>query len=88
MGRKIYVFCCLSNNRYYFSNPTNSKKTMTIFNYISDNLIDIISVLTAIVTAASAIAALTPTPADDSFIGKYIYPVVNWLALNVGKAKK
>jgi len=42
--------------------------------------------LTAIVAAASAIAALTPTPTDDSFVAK-AYKIVDWLALNVGKAK-
>ena len=36
--------------------------------------------------AASAFAALTPTPAGNSFIGK-MYKVVDWLALNIGKAK-
>jgi hypothetical protein len=46
----------------------------------------ILLVLTSIVTAASTIAALTPTPADDAFIGK-AYKVIDILALNFGKAK-
>jgi hypothetical protein len=29
---------------------------------------------------------MTPTPADDTFVGK-MYKVVDWLALNIGKAK-
>ena len=39
-----------------------------------------------IVAAASAIAALTPTPADDSFVA-HIYKVIDILAMNVGYAK-
>lgn len=39
-----------------------------------------------IVAAASAIAALTPTPADDSFVAR-VYKVIDILALNVGYAK-
>lgn len=44
------------------------------------------AVATALVTAASAIAALTPTPRDDRFLGK-IYRVIEALALNCGRAK-
>lgn len=40
----------------------------------------------AIVALASAIAAMTPTPADDTIVGR-IYRVLEWLALNVGRAK-
>ena len=47
----------------------------------------IIGALTSIVTGASALAALTPTPKDDSFIGK-LYKVIDFLALNIGKAKQ
>jgi hypothetical protein len=42
--------------------------------------------VTAVVAAASAIAALTPTPKDNNWVGK-LYKIVDWLALNVGKAK-
>ena len=45
-----------------------------------------IVVLTSIVTIASAIAAITPTPADDAITGR-LYKIVDALALNVGKAK-
>ena len=41
---------------------------------------------TAIVTAASAIAAVTPTPKDDGYVKK-AYAILDWLALNVFKAK-
>lgn len=54
--------------------------------WISAHADQIIGALTSIVTGASALAALTPTPKDDSLIGK-LYKVVDFLALNVGKAK-
>lgn len=47
---------------------------------------EIVGVVTAVIAAASAIAALTPTPKDDAFIAK-LYKVIDVLALNVGKAK-
>ena len=39
-----------------------------------------------IVICASLIASLTPTPSDDMWIKK-VYSVLDWMALNVGKAK-
>ena len=57
-----------------------------IITYLVSNVDNIIAALTAVVTAASAIAALTPTPKDDGFASK-AYKVVDWLALNIGKAK-
>jgi hypothetical protein len=57
-----------------------------MINYILENKEELFGVLTAIIAAASAIAALTPTPKDDTFIGK-LYKVIDWLALNVFKAK-
>ncbi len=57
-----------------------------IITYLVSNVDSIFAALTAIVAAASAIAALTPTPTDDSFVAK-AYKIVDWLALNVGKAK-
>ena len=44
-------------------------------------------VIPIVVTAASAIAALTPTPKDDRIIGK-LYKIIDLLALNVGQAKR
>jgi hypothetical protein len=55
--------------------------------WLSQHSDQIINALTAIVTGASALAALTPTPKDDTFLGK-VYKLVDWLALNVGKAKE
>ena len=46
----------------------------------------IISYVTAIISAASIIAAITPTPKDDSFIAK-VYDIIDLLAVNIGKAK-
>ena len=57
-----------------------------IITYILENSKELIGIATAIVTAASAIAALTPTPRDDTWVGK-AYRIVDWLALNVGRAK-
>ena len=47
---------------------------------------DIIMWVTAIVTISSLIAASTPTPKDDIWIGK-LYKIIDLAALNVGKAK-
>jgi|TARA_Y100000114_G_scaffold41555_1_gene37007 hypothetical protein len=45
-----------------------------------------IMVIPYLVMAASLIAALTPTPKDDGWVKK-IYMVLDWIALNVGRAK-
>lgn len=45
------------------------------------------SVVTAVVTLASAVSALTPTPASGSALAK-VYKVIDFLALNIGKAKQ
>ena len=45
-----------------------------------------IMVIPYLVMAASLIAALTPTTKDDGWVKK-IYMVLDWIALNVGKAK-
>jgi len=43
-------------------------------------------VVTAVVALASAVAAVTPTPKPTSKLAK-VYKVVDFLALNFGKAK-
>ena len=48
---------------------------------------DIIMWVTTIVTVASIVAATTPTPKDDAWIGK-LYKFIDLLALNIGKAKE
>ncbi len=55
-------------------------------NFIITYFNDIITALTSIVTGASAISALTPTPKDDSFWTK-IKKCLNFFALNVGNAR-
>jgi hypothetical protein len=49
-------------------------------------IIEIIGYVTMIVTVASLVAASTPTPKDDVWIGK-LYKFIDLLALNIGKAK-
>lgn len=46
-----------------------------------------LSSVTGVIAAASAVAALTPTPRDDKIIGK-LYKIVDLLALNIGFAKR
>ena len=57
-----------------------------IISYLVSNVDSILFTVSAIVAAASAVAALTPTPKDDSLVAK-AYKVLDWVALNVGKAK-
>ena len=49
---------------------------------------DILIYASLFVTISSAICAVTPTPKDNEFMGKYIYPVIEMVALNIGKAKE
>ncbi len=46
-----------------------------------------LNALLSLMAAASAIAALTPTPRDDTIVGR-IYKIIEWLAMNVGHAKE
>jgi len=55
--------------------------------YITENKEQLFGIVTAVIAAASAIAALTPTPKDDGLIKK-IYKIIDFLALNVFNAKK
>jgi len=50
-------------------------------------LVNAITWITIIVTVSSFIAASTPTPKDDIWIGK-LYKLIDLLALNIGKAKE
>ncbi|MFM1794587.1 MAG: hypothetical protein RL642_972 [Bacteroidota bacterium] len=43
-------------------------------------------VVFAVISLASAIAALTPTPKEGTVLAK-LYKVIDFLALNVGQAK-
>ncbi len=57
-----------------------------------DTLLNLISgqswfgIVTAVIALASAIAAATPTPQPGTALAK-LYFIVDFLALNVGKAK-
>lgn len=44
------------------------------------------NIVTAAIALASAIAAVTPTPKEGSVLAK-IYSAIDFLALNIGKAK-
>ena len=59
---------------------------MSVLAWVVDNIGAIIDIATAIVTAASGVAALTPTPKDDP-LAKAAYSILDTLALNIGKAK-
>jgi|TARA_R110002012_G_C11436366_1_gene590041 hypothetical protein len=53
---------------------------------IMDSIMNLVTWATMIVTIASLVAASTPTPKDDEWIGKF-YKFIDLLALNIGKAK-
>lgn len=46
-----------------------------------------IGIITTVVTLASIVCALTPTPKDDKLLGK-LYKFVELLAINILKAKQ
>jgi|TARA_X000001388_G_scaffold76651_2_gene74594 hypothetical protein len=54
--------------------------------YLLDLILKLISLAPWIISGASLICALTPTPKDDQILGK-IYKMIDWCAINVGKAK-
>lgn len=60
---------------------------MSVYNWVLENSGMIITTATAVVAAASAIAAVTPTPKDDGYVKK-AYMLIDWFALNIGKAKQ
>ena len=49
-------------------------------------IMDIVNYVTMAVTVASVIAASTPTPKDDEFLGK-VYKFIDLIAINIAKAK-
>ena len=54
--------------------------------YIIENKEQLITIATATVTLASLVSALTPNKTDNK-ITAIVLKLINWLALNVGKAK-
>jgi len=67
---------CLENNK--------NKDMELLVNFVQTQ--SWFGIFTAVVTLASAIAAATPTPAPGTAIAK-LYAVIDFLALNFGKAK-
>ena len=59
----------------------------TILQWVGNNHEALFAIATAVVTLASLIASLTPTPKDDNWVGK-LYKAVDFLAINVGRAKE
>ncbi len=49
-------------------------------------ILNILMWITAIISIASVIAAITPTPKDDVWFSK-LYKIIDRCALNVNKAK-
>ena len=56
----------------------------TILHSIASN--DLLNIITAAIALASAIAAVTPTPAPGTFLAK-LYTLIDFVAINIGKAK-
>jgi delta-aminolevulinic acid dehydratase/porphobilinogen synthase len=54
--------------------------------WILTHKLDLLHALTAVVAAAAALTALTPSPADDGVVAK-VRAVLNFLAFNFGHAK-
>ena len=52
-----------------------------------DMILKIIQLAPWVISGASLVCALTPTPKDDQMLGK-IYKLIDWCAINVGKAKE
>jgi hypothetical protein len=48
---------------------------------------NMMAIIMAIISVSSIIAAITPTPKDDVWIGK-LYKLIDMMALNVWKAKQ
>ena len=60
---------------------------METLKWISANIETVIAIVTAVVTLASLVASVTPTPKDNAVIAK-LYKVIDLLALNIGHAKE
>ena len=56
-------------------------------NWIITNFDVIFTIATSVVSTASLVAALTPSPRDDQLLSK-IRKFIDVLALNVGNAKR
>ena len=63
---------------------TTNKYMDILLNFISEQ--SWFGIVTAVIALASAIAAATPTPKPGTVLAK-LYAVIDFLALNIGKAK-
>ena len=54
--------------------------------YMLDLILKLIQIVPWIISAASLVAAITPTPKDDLWVGK-VYKLLDCCAIKVGKAK-
>ena len=58
-----------------------------MLNWIMANSDQLIKLGSEVIAAAAIVTNLTPTPKDDTVLGK-IYKVVDFVAMNSGKAKQ
>ena len=65
------------------NHPLQERSMLDLIEYI----IRLVQIVPMIVMGASLVCALTPTPKDDQWVGK-IYRIIDWCALNIGKAKE
>lgn len=54
--------------------------------FVLNNWVDLLAIVTSTVTAASIIARLTPNTHDDAVMAK-VLSVVQWLSINGGPKK-
>lgn len=59
---------------------------MEIINNIIENWSTYAQVILAVIGAAAAIAAITPTPRDDRFVA-FLRKIIDVIGMNVGNAK-
>lgn len=63
---------------------------MSVINFVVENHVEIIEAILAIVGAAAAIAAVTPSPKDDKVVSKVlgiVKKVADVVGMNVANAK-
>jgi len=54
--------------------------------WITQNISNLVDILTKVIAVAAAVAAMTKTPSDDGVMAK-VRKVIDFLALNVANAK-
>lgn len=52
------------------------------------SLLEIVTTLTTLSVVASAVCAVTPTPKDDAFMAKYVYPGYRSLGVECWQSKE